>query len=274
MRCLFLGVAVFLASSVPLLAAGADLSLSWVSPDRSAFDPQKGEKLSLRFRISAPARVKVQFIDAFDDVVRTLAQEEKDPGDKHVVWDGRDDQGNLVPAEAYFYTLSATPLSADSATPVVYDLRERSGGEPVYPAEAKLDPASGKLSYVLPQSSRVRVIISQEAHLWPIVTLLDWAPRTAGRHEEAWDGWDQNHLVNAREMPGLLPIFYAFSLPENVVFVEGVASPRRRADLAKPIGYLLSRSSEKELHFHALHPRARCYDPLITVSFPEGAKRT
>ena len=73
-------------------------------------------------------------------------------------------------------------------------------------------------------------------------------------------------------MSNVEPIFYAFALPENVVLVQGEHERSRQAPNATP--HRLSSSSEREVHHHARHPRARCYDPHIVARLPNDIEKT
>lgn len=250
----------------------SSLALSWVSTDRSAFDPSKGERLALRFRVSSPAVVTARFLDADGNTVRTAQQKAEAAGEQQVVWDGRDDRGRPVPPEAYEYTLQARGAGGEEVT---YDLRGRTGGEAVWPVQPALDPKTGRITYSLTQASRVRLIVSQQDTTWPIRALLDWAPREAGKHEEAWDGWGQGHVVKAPDTPEAIPILYAFGLPREAVIVKGSANAERnqKATLRSP-NPPLRLATDRPVHLHARHPRARCYNPTITLSSVAAGQRT
>jgi hypothetical protein len=253
------------------------LAVSWVSADRPEFDVERGEEVVIRFRLSTPAAVSVQFVDPYGNAVRTLRQEAREAGEQQITWDGTDDLGNRVAPEAYAYTITASASVEGTLSEVTYDLRDRAGGEPVWPQATALDPKTGRITYTIPRASRVRIILSRQDTGWPVRTLLDWAPRGAGKHEESWDGWDRDREVEAVGMPNLIPIVYAFALPENVVRVkdkgQGAAVRALRANL-RPTSYRLTPGSDRSLHHHSLHPRARCYDPIIEARFLENIRRT
>jgi hypothetical protein len=243
------------------------LSISRVSTDRLEFEPQKGEDVTVRYRVSATADVTVRFIDPFGEVVRTFQETVSETSDLITTWDGRDDSGNVVPPEAYIYTISASRSSDE----VTLDPSQRTGGEPVSAHSNVFNQKSGQIEYVLPQPSRVRLILSQKGTGWPITTLLDWEPRAAGKQQELWDGWDADKVVDAGKMPNVEPVMYAFSLPENVVIVKGDKSPTEQAQIvagATEVAYgIEGQANSGSVHQHALHARQRCFNPRIELSF-------
>jgi len=264
-------------------SVSSGLSVRWVSTDKSAFDPGAGEQVTLHFQVSSPANVSVRLLDPDDAVVRTL-RFSTEGGDQKVAWDGRDEAGAVVPAEAYVYVITAEEaLDKAAAKPagkarkpasVTYDLRGQTGGDTVWPGERHVDPASGSAVYNLPQAARVRLILSREDTTWPVRTLLDWVPRLAGLHSEPWDGWAAGHAVKALGTPKLAPIVYAYSLPRNSVIVRGgsgpgpVSRPRAGREVVPPPA---PSTSNRTLHLHSLHPRRRCFDPALTLSSPDAA---
>jgi hypothetical protein len=233
-------------------------------------EPQKGEAVTIRYRVSAPADITVRFIDPFGDVARTFQEKVLEPGDLRTTWDGRNDSGDIVHPEAYTYTISALRGSEQ----VTFDPSKRTGGKPVTAHSNTFDQESNQIDYVLPQPSRVRLIMSQKGTGWPITTLLDWEPRTAGLQQESWDGWDADKVVDARKMPNIEPVMYAFSLPENVVIVRGDKPGSKETSVDAEVTAVAYRvegpAKSNVLHQHALHPRQRCFNPSIELSFPEA----
>jgi hypothetical protein len=242
-------------------------SISWVSTDRSVFEPEKGEVLTLRFRISSPSEVTVRFIDPFELAIRTIERELTEAGEHSVVWDGRDDGGNRVCPEAYVYTLSARALNADeSAEPIVYDLRRLTGGEEVRPLDSRFDGEARRLEYSLTKPSRVRLILTRMD--WPVKTVEDWSVKPAGRHEAVW---------RAEDALGPGPsgaLFHGFALADNTVLVKGAAvcgaEMRRGAPVTPPRPWV---ESERELQLHAGHARALCYNPPVRLRLPDEVSR-
>jgi hypothetical protein len=255
----------------------ASLSISWVSTDRSSFEPEKDENVVIRYRLSRPASVTVRITDPFGNLVRTILQENDAPGDQSVSWDGRDEGGNPVPPEAYAYTIAASSKGwFGSTTETTYDLGSRTGGQPVRVHSVEWSPDSGRISYVVPKPSRVRLVLGRKDTGWPLGIALDWEPRWAGKHTESLSDWDIDGIVEARGFDGLSPVFQAFSLPDNVVITQGSEPENPGGDSntkAEKVPHRLARDGSESLsHQHARHPRERCFSPTFELSFPDGTE--
>ena len=241
--------------------AGAP-SVSWVSTDRLTLDATKNEQVVLRYNVSAPAAVTVRLIDSAGQAARTFQVDVVRAGDQRVVWDGHDDSGQPVAADAYTYTITARDANGREAT---YDLRAQTAGEMVWAIESGYDPQSGRITYTLPQASRVRLFVIRKDTIQPVRSLLDWAVRGPGRHEETWDGWSEGRVFKMTETAQVMPVVYGYSLPRNAVIVEGT-SAKEVARTSRPAAPPFQPASNRTVQAHALHPRARCYDPRITLS--------
>lgn len=229
-------------------------AIGWVATDRESFSPVE-EPLVVRFRVSIPGEIALSFVDPFGHSVRTLSAD-VEAGDGRLSWDGRDDEGALVPPEAYAYTLTLTPSSGE---PVVWDLRELSGGEYVEPTFSSIDTEAGVLRYGLPLNSRVHVLLLRKS--LPFETRVNWEPRLGGAREEVFsvDSGVDGAIVQA------------MALSRNVVLVEGTATPGLSSERERePVPVSLEPWSFRPLYHHALHPRERCYDPEVTAVLLSG----
>ncbi len=276
--------AMLLVVASTVSAAQHPLSITRVATDRSSFEPGKGQGVILRYRVSQPATLTIAFIGPDGHRVRRIQEKIKQAGEQRFRWDGKDNKGRQVSPEAYLYTLTAQSDAGEKAT---YDPSLKTGGEQVYPQQLALDTKTGAIHYRLAKPARVRLIISGEAQYWPVRTLLDWAPRANGVQTETWDGWDAGHIVHALKRGKMIPIFYAFALPRNAVIVKGKA-----ANATSPLGgkgasnnvssipvplvdvRMLPRTrGSAPIYFHATHPWARCYNPVIEARLPAGLKK-
>jgi hypothetical protein len=259
--------------------APSKVAISWVSLDRQAFEPARNEQVAVRFQVSAAARTEVRFLDSDGAPVRLLTQPNAEAGERRFTWDGRDDDNEVVPPGVYAYTVVAATAAGETVT---YDLRDQTGGEPVWLRDVTVDPVTGHARYSLPEASRVRLMVTQRDTGVPIQTLLDWAPRSPGPHEEPWDGWDASRTFKALGSEPLVPVHYAYALPRNIVLVRSDtgAAPRHTAArvVARPPSPRVTGesapSNPRPLHLHARHPRSLCYNPRVALTWPDSVTRT
>jgi len=66
----------------------------------------------IAFTISKEAHVKLYIYNMLGQRVRTLVDYKLPPGTHDVTWNGTDDEGRLLPAGVYFYTLKVGDWSA------------------------------------------------------------------------------------------------------------------------------------------------------------------
>lgn len=80
-----------------------------------------GQGAEVHFNLSANAQaVKVEILDNDGKVIRTIPQENQAAGDKMVSWDGKDDNGEVMPDGSYQFRVSATDNDGDSVSAQTY----------------------------------------------------------------------------------------------------------------------------------------------------------
>jgi hypothetical protein len=184
-----------------------------------SFNPTRGEKLRLAYNLAQSDRVTIRIYDPDGGLVRTLIEEApRQSGKQEEAWDGRDDDGLLVPNEAFMFTVETLSRS-------VYDPMTFSGGVVGDVTDAHFD--AGTLSYNIPKASRV--LIRLGLHNGPMLkTLVDWQPRTGGSITEYWDGYDENKLVILREHKDFSTLITFVTLPDTTVITYGNESETYR----------------------------------------------
>lgn len=185
-----------------------------VSLSAGAFHPSQGEEVRISYRLADPDAVTIRLYDPDGGLVRTLPHAIlRDAGRHEEAWDGWDDEGKLVPDEAYTFTV-------DTASGAVYDPTTFSGGLVGDITEAQFDAEAGTVVYQLPQAARV--LIRLGLHNGPMLkTLVDWKPRIGGVITEYWDGWDEDHLIRVRDHKDFTVLITYVTLPEATVITYG-----------------------------------------------------
>jgi hypothetical protein len=231
------------------------------------FNPSKGEKCTISYKLSEDSIVAIKIYDENNCLVRTIVKQKKrKAGVNKEIWDGKNDKGDILPSEAYTFTIEGAGF--------VYDPLAFSGGERIRSlnATARRKPPYS-ISYELPVSARVRIRIGVKAG--PLYrTLIDWQPRPPGSYTERWDGKDKTGKVNLGSHPFCFISVEAFSLPENSIIISGASPASPKAKKPSEIRERKINTSSKRLYEHAKHPRWKCRDPEMRMILPEGLSST
>lgn len=217
--------------------AKSSLVIAQVRADRMAFDPAKQESVTLRFNLNEPADVTLSVYDGRDHQVYRQEAKHFDAGDQSVRWNGMDEQGHPVPPEAYAYTLTAKNSHGET----LYDLTDLTGGDLVTAKDVRWDAATGVVHYTLDSASRVNLRLGLQDGPY-LRTLIDWVPRSAGAHEEHWDGKDASGVLSLGANPAVTPVVKAYALPENALFV-GTPSDRLQFVAERTVPVLRERNA-------------------------------
>jgi len=249
--------------------ASKPLGLLWSTT--SEFSPARGETHTFRIAVDERAGVDLVVLGPDGDRVRTLlAGRVLEPGDHDIEWDGRDDDGTLVPDEAYVPRFRATR----GGTATLDDPRRYSGGE-ILPNLAWRRRGATELSYDLPFPARVLVRSGVEDG--PMLReLLHWEPVDAGRAVLRWDGRDADGVDRFAERDDVWTVVMAYRLPEFAVITGGndrLDYRRYRERWPQRVPELsdvpLQRRGERLARDHFL-PRG--YLPRVSMSFAEPAE--
>lgn len=191
----------------------AKVQIKEVELAKSAFNPSRGEKLTLSYKLSQADKITILIYDPDGGLVRTLIKgAERATGSHSETWEGRDDTGQPVPNEAYTFTL-------ETASGTVYDPTTFSGGTVGHIKEAKFH-RDGTVVYKLPAPSRVLIRLGVQNG--PMLkTLVDWDPRVAGVITEYWDGRDEDKLIKVRAQKNFTALITYVTLPDASVIAYG-----------------------------------------------------
>jgi len=185
-----------------------------VRSDKTAFDPEKKERLTVHFLIDKPAEVTLSIFDGRDRLVYRTESKAFAAGDHLLSWDGRSLDGSPVPPEAYVYTLTARTEAGE----VTHDLTDVTGGELLPVPETVWEPETERVRYRLDRPARVNIRFGLQGGPY-MRTLIDWVPRAAGMQYQRWDGWDASKAVSLSNHPLLVTSLKAYSLSDNTVLV-------------------------------------------------------
>ena len=237
---------------------------------KTTFNPSIGRKLDLVVVLKKQAKVTIRVYDPdWHEIAIPVVAMPMDAGENTIQWDGKDKEGQIVPDEAYFFTLDATTSDGEQE---IYDPTAFSGGVEKDLTQASIDKDTGTIRYRLPKMSRVdiRIGISGGPLLRKVV---DWEPRPAGEITDYWDGMDKDNLFDLHQHSNSKMIISYFTLPDNSVitygnrklsyldYIQGKTWPKkedRTTDWAR----------DKKISLHYRIPRDRDYSPQISMDFP------
>ena len=108
----------------PLLIIGPNAAEgSIVSPDQFILnDPYPNpfnSSITIKFSLPAPADIRLSFYDISGREIRKFEFPNCRSGDKAIVWDGKDDKGNIVSSGTYFYRVNYGESSQSSRVTLV-----------------------------------------------------------------------------------------------------------------------------------------------------------
>ena len=206
------------AAALGATATKPRLTVSNLRVSPPSLNPTKGERATIEVNLSAPARLSARVLGPDHQILRTIQTPDPvGPGNATLTWDGRDDEGAIVPNEAYYFLLVATGAGGQQA---VLDPLRIAGGERFDIARGRWEPTKSKLHYFLPEAGRVLVRVG--LHDGPLLrTLVNWEPRTKGAVVETWDGKDPSGQVNVGHIPNLKFVVTGFYLPAGSVITRG-----------------------------------------------------
>ena len=242
--------------------------LSDIKISRTSFNPSHDEEVALYYHLAKPAKVTVHVYDPDHGLIRMLAAEkDMNAGGHTIIWDGKDLGGNLVPDEAYFFTITA---ENESGAKEVYDPTTFSGGAGHDITTADINPQSQTITYKMPDMGRVMIRMGIQGG--PLMNqLVDWKPRVKGMITEYWNGKDKDNLVDLYNHPKFKMIVTYFTLPENSVIAFGNKTQtyrdyKKTLAAQRPIKVKRPSSVQKvSPHYHL--PRTLDYSPTLNVTF-------
>lgn len=214
-----------LAFAVAFVVQGSPAALGRVTVSSAAMNPSAGDSARITVEVHRDGRLMAMIVDRDGFPVRELASATAvNPGSHTLLWDGRNERGEIVPDEAYSlrivwsdgaraetYFPAASPAAVTSLDPNYYSAR------------------TGALVYTLPVASRVHLqagVASPNGRTGefegPVLkTIVNREPRLAGRIAEPWNGFDESGTIHVSEMHNFVLALAVAPLPENSVITYG-----------------------------------------------------
>lgn len=241
--------------------------LSEATTSSSSFNPGHGEDVAVYFQLSNPAKVTVHVYDADHGLIRKLTNEKHlEAGEQAIIWDGKDLDGNVVPDEAYFFSIT---VEDESGTREICDPTTFSGGMEHDITTVDIDPQNQTITYQMPEMGRVMIRMGIQGG--PLMNqIVDWKPRVKGMITEYWNGKDKDNLVDLYNHPKFKMIVSYFTLPENSVIAFGnkevtYRDYKKSIAAERPVKAKRSSSIQKVSHHYTL-ARSVDYSPNVKMT--------
>lgn len=257
--CAILILAIFCTSGVWAQSQGIFHSVQ-VAP--TLIDVGQNETSRISWYQSQRGIINVFICNLDGRIVKTLHESHAaEFGSRQVVWDGRDELGNLCPNGVY---LPIIKVSTDNRGTQVYNPTTAPWGADLSQSDVTYDAAVGKITYQLPQPALCLMRIGERDGGPVYITLFNWEPRLAGDHEALWDGMDGGGLLRAADKEKLQIVLDAFSTPENAILISGSTNPSHKFEGIEK-RFPLHPPFAGKMMLHALHARELCRDFEIQV---------
>ena len=208
--------------TVASTADGAGPNIRDVSVTPPFFNPTAGQSVAIQFHAGASGPATVTILDRDRFTIRKLAARAVTPGLATFSWDGRDEEGVVVPNEAWNVRIELGEAVHDPSLdfhPQLDDPQPRTYSRP-----------DGILSYRLARPARVHIEAGQASPNpknngraeGPILkTIVNSEPRVSGAVVEKWNGFDESGTIRVSDLPNFVVSVLAVSLPENSIITGG-----------------------------------------------------
>ncbi len=229
--------------------------------------------MKIRYRLSEQAKVTLNIYDGRDLLVKKISSKNYlEKGDHSFLWDGRDQKKRIVPPEAYRYTLVAKNKKGQTTE---HDLSDLTGGKNIIAQHVKWDPQTKKIGYQLVKAGRVNIRIGL-ANDGPLLnSLLNWVPRSAGFHQEAWDGKDTSGVLDLTHHPKMQLGVQAFSLSDNTIIV---GPERTKVSLLSDYPWkenrrVVKKTPKRKMYAHNQQPIDTRRDFSVSLQLPKYLRK-
>jgi hypothetical protein len=171
----------------------------------SEFAPSLKESFPIEFELKKDAKVEIDIYTPDNNLIRTITSKSLKRGKQKIVWDGKDNNGTIVPNEAYNIVLKADKE--------ILDFR-KTGGTVVKDLKRNID-RQGRISYKLSKPSRVLIRVGIENGAM-LKVVSNWTPKNRGKVLQRWSMRDIDNIVDISTLKYGVSIS-AFELPDYAI---------------------------------------------------------
>ena len=238
------------------------------------FSPALKQTFQLSYILSEDASVTWQIYTPDNNLIRTIKANNIKKGKHTLIWDGKDDNGTVIPDEAYNIV-----LTAKSKTKIQRIDPRFTGGEILKDLHTKID-RTGNINYTL--SSPARVLVRAGIESGPMLRMIsNWVPKNKGRVRQHWNMTDNDNLIDFSLLQFGISVS-AFALPKYAIITTNNKAINYYGYFKKQRFSCNTLSKEKQFmerdgkavskHFYMCRIQDR--DPRLTFGMPKAATNT
>jgi hypothetical protein len=246
----------------------------------NSFNPSRNETLPIVVLLPPHDKAEVSLHEDHGLMVRSLFRGSSPQDSLALLWDGRDDSGEVLPDEAYYVKVTCIK----GRDTVILDPPTFSGGEMFSIGQAAFDPERGTLQYTLPRDARI-IIRAGELKGLLLKNIVHLAPRTKGEVLEYWNGKDSDNLLSVKQLTNWQAVIAGISLPNHTVVTYGnekagyedyfsrrLSNREFRGPRTKFSGKFQTflQKTGREVGNHFTLPLSQNHAPLVSARFPNA----
>ncbi len=227
-------------------------------------DLSSGDTTTLSWKLSDPCTMTLLIVDIKGDIVRNLLHKEQQHTGEHVVeWDGRDDDGDMLPNGVYFAIMRGISQRKGIQ---VYNPTMEPWGVRVLTDPITWEQEKNEVRFAVdrPTFCRLRVYIENGGPMY--MPLTGWRFFLPGEHTLPWDGRDLQGVIQVTDQPGYKIGFDGFSLPIGAITLSGSPTPDG-ATIKNRKSYPVLPPHGGDVALLIAQPDSISPDPLLKVDF-------
>jgi flagellar hook assembly protein FlgD len=213
--------------SVFLSADGENISN--VRLENAAINPYNAQTAAIKYYLKSDMPLSIALWNDQDQLVRDLiVNEPRLTGEQTDFWDGKDNNGDIVPDGLYYFSISTVDASGQNRY-LYYQAGKRGANisQEVPFTVTNFDPVRNqfcKLSYDLSEPAYICIRVRYSRYSGPALRVLKYdEPAAAGHYETYWDGRDESGdfvLFDTESAPVCVAL-WAYSANDNSIAVVG-----------------------------------------------------
>ena len=204
-----------------------DIFLIYISDikiSQDSFNPHVGQTTQILYELKNDAKLSIKIYNDIGGLVRNLIDNQlRSPGEQSEAWDGKDNNGNILPDGNYYFVLE----DSMSGTPeVIYDPQETGGQDishSIVFSAANFNTLKNQpslLTYNLPRPAKINIKVRINRYEGPAIRVIKYQePTGSGERQTIWDGRDEiGEIVPYRQYTLAT---WGYTLRDNSIVIVG-----------------------------------------------------